>query len=84
MQIKLFICLCSLSMFNIIGIGFSETKLKEQPLSAIDWLTDIYLGDEVVPNLINPSIDVDSAFSTTQPINPSTSTKATSRQKRNP
>ena len=84
MQIKLFICLCSLSMFNIIGIGFSETKLKEQPLSAIDWLTDIYLGDEVVPNLINPSIDVDSAFSTTQPINPSTSTKATSRSKKKP
>ena len=71
-------------MFNIIGIGFSETKLKEQPLSAIDWLTDIYLGDEVVPNLINPSIDVDSAFSTTQPINPSTSTKATSRAKKKP
>ena len=84
MQIKLFICLCSLSVFNIIGIGFSETKLKEQPLSAIDWLTDIYLGDEVAPNLINPSIDVDSAFSTTQPINPSTSNKATSRTKKKP
>ena len=84
MQIKLFIFLFNLFVFSTIGIGFSETENKEQPLSAIDWLTDLYLRIEEEPNLLNPSIEVNSAFSTAQPTNLNATTGSISVAKKKP